>query len=112
MSWFEKIIQIWKVKDLRNSILFVLAMLVVFRFAAHIPIPGVNLDNLRAFFSSNQILGLMNVFSGGTMSNFSVVALGIAPYITASIIIQLLTMIIPQLEEMSKEPGGREKMNQ
>lgn len=112
MSWFDKIIQIWKIRDLRNSILFVLGMLVIFRFAAHIPIPGVDLENLRAFFSSNQILGLMNIFSGGTMENFSVVALGIAPYITASIIFQLLTMIIPQLEALSKEPGGREKINQ
>ncbi|MEA3272130.1 MAG: preprotein translocase subunit SecY [Patescibacteria group bacterium] len=112
MSWFDKIIQIWKVKDLRNSILFVLAMLVIFRFVAHIPLPGVDVENLRAFFSSNQVLGLMNVFSGGTMENFSVVALGIAPYITASIIFQLLTMIIPQLEALSKEPGGREKINQ
>ncbi|NQU83879.1 MAG: preprotein translocase subunit SecY [Parcubacteria group bacterium] len=112
MSWFDKLVQIWKVKDLRNSILFVLGMLVIFRFAAHIPLPGVDVDNLRAFFNSNQILGLMNVFSGGTMENFSIVALGIAPYITASIIFQLLTMIIPQLEELSKEPGGREKINQ
>lgn len=112
MSWFEKLTQIWKVRELRNSILFVLGMLVIFRFAAHIPIPGVDLDNLRAFFGSNQILGLMNIFSGGTMANFSVVALGIAPYITASIIFQLLTMIIPQLEALSQEPGGREKINQ
>lgn len=112
MSWFDKIIQIWKIKDLRNSILFVLGMLVIFRFCAHIPLPGVDVENLRAFFQSNQILGLMNIFSGGTMENFSVVALGIAPYITASIIFQLLAMIIPKLEELSKEPGGREKINQ
>ncbi|MEK7558056.1 MAG: preprotein translocase subunit SecY, partial [Patescibacteria group bacterium] len=66
----EKLKQIWKTHDLRNSILFVLGMLVIFRLAAHIPIPGVNLIALRDFFASNQILGLMNMFSGGGMENF------------------------------------------
>lgn len=108
----DKLIQIWKIKDLRNSILYVLGMLVIFRLAAHIPLPGVNLENLRDFFSSNQLLGLMNIFSGGGMENFSVVMLGVAPYITASIIFQLLVMIIPKLEELSKEPGGYQKINQ
>lgn len=111
-SWLDRLSQFWKARDLRNSILFILGMLVIFRFAAHIPIPGVNLENLRAFFSSNQILGLMNVFSGGTMENFSVVALGVGPYITASIIFQLLAMIIPKLEEIMKDEGGRERINQ
>jgi len=110
--WYRKLIQIWKIKDLRNSILYVLAMLVIFRFAAHIPVPGVNVENLKDFFASNQILGLINIFSGGGMENFSVVAMGIAPYITASIIFQLLAMIIPKLEEMSKEESGRQKINQ
>lgn len=105
--------QIWKTKELRNSIFFVLAMLVVFRIAAHIPIPGVNTENLRKFFASNQILGLVNVFSGGSMNNFSVVALGVGPYITASIIFQLLAMIFPPLEEMQKEgTSGQERINQ
>lgn len=109
----EKLRQIWKIRDLRNSILFVLAMLVIFRLAAHIPIPGVDLENLRNFFRSNQIFGLMNIFTGGTMENFSVVALGVAPYITSSIIFQLLVMIIPRLEELSKEGEyGRQKINQ
>lgn len=108
---FEKLIQIWKAKDLRNSILFILGMLVVFRLAAHIPIPGVNVVALKEFFASNQILGLMNIFSGGGMENFSVVMMGVAPYITASIIFQLLTMIIPKLEEMQKEESGRQKIN-
>jgi len=108
---FEKIIQIWKVKELRNKILFVLSMLVLFRLAAHIPIPGVNLENLREFFGSNQILGLLNIFSGGGMQNFSVVMMGVAPYITSSIIFQLLTMIIPKLEELNKDAVGRQKMN-
>ena len=109
---FDKLIRAWKIKEIRNRILFVLGMLVLFRFIAHIPIPGVNLENLRSFLSGNQILGLMNVFSGGTMQNFSVVMLGVAPYITSSIIFQLLTMIIPKLEEMSKEgEAGQQKIN-
>jgi preprotein translocase subunit SecY len=109
----NKIIQIFKIRELRNSILFVLAMLVVFRIAAHIPLPGVNIENLKNFFAQNQILGLLNILSGGAMENFSIVALGVAPYITASIIFQLLTMIIPRLEELSKEgEAGYHKINQ
>jgi len=107
----NKLLQIWKAKDLRNSILYVLAMLVVFRFAAHIPVPGVNTEALKDLFGSNQMLGLLNIFSGGGMQNFSIVMMGIAPYITSSIIFQLLGMIIPQLEEMRKEEAGRQKIN-
>ncbi|MBU4600630.1 preprotein translocase subunit SecY [Candidatus Parcubacteria bacterium] len=107
----NKLLQIWKAKDLRNSILYVLAMLVVFRFAAHIPVPGVNTEALKDLFGSNQMLGLLNIFSGGGMQNFSIVMMGIAPYITSSIIFQLLGMIIPQLEEMQKEEAGRQKIN-
>ncbi|MEK9151881.1 MAG: preprotein translocase subunit SecY [Patescibacteria group bacterium] len=110
---FSKLIQVWKTPDLRKSLLFVLLMLVVFRLAAHVPIPGVDPDNLRNFFASNQILGLLNIFSGGTMESFSVVALGVSPYITASIIFQLLAMIIPRLEELQKEgQQGQERINQ
>ncbi|PIR93705.1 preprotein translocase subunit SecY [Candidatus Falkowbacteria bacterium CG10_big_fil_rev_8_21_14_0_10_39_11] len=108
---FEKIVNVWKVKELRNSILYILGMLVIFRFAAHVPIPGVNIENLREFFGSNQLLGLLNLFSGGGMQNFSIVMLGVAPYITASIIFQLLAMIIPKLEEMSKDEAGRQKIS-
>ena len=107
----DKITQIWKARDLRNNILFVLGMLVIFRIAAHIPVPGVDSAALRDFFNSNQILGLLNIFSGGGMENFSVVMMGIAPYITASIIFQLLGMIVPALEEMQKEESGRHKIN-
>jgi preprotein translocase subunit SecY len=107
----EKIFQIWKAKDLRNNILFVLAMLLIFRFAAHIPIPGVNAEALKNIFANNQILGLMNLFSGGGMKSFSIVMMGVAPYITASIIFQLLGMIVPKLEEMQKEESGRQKIN-
>lgn len=107
----ERLAAIWKAKDLRNSILFVLAMLVIFRLAAHIPVPGVDPAALRNFFASNQIFGLMNIFSGGGMQNFSIVMMGVGPYITASIIFQLLGMIIPKLEEMNKEEMGRQKIN-
>ncbi len=105
--------QIWTLPDLRNRIFFVLAMLVVFRFASSVPIPGVDLDNLQRFFRGNQIFGLMNIFSGGGLKRFSVVAMGVAPYITSSIIFQLLVMIVPRLENLQKEGEyGRQKINQ
>jgi preprotein translocase subunit SecY len=108
----ERLKQIFKIKELRNAILFVFAMLVISRIAAHIPIPGVDVSGLKDFFESNQLLGLLNMFSGGGMKNFSIVMLGIGPYITASIIIQLLTMVIPALENLSKEgEAGRTKIN-
>ena len=108
---FEKINQIWKARDLRNNIIFVLLMFVIFRLAAHVPIPGVNVVALKNFFASNQVLGLMNLFSGGGMENFSIVMMGVAPYITSSIIFQLLGMVIPAIEEMNKEESGRQKIN-
>lgn len=109
----DKIFRIWRLKDLRNSMLFVIAMLTLFRLAGHIPLPGVDLNNLRLFFRSNTVLGLLNLFSGGTMENFSVVALGVAPYITASIIFQLLAMVVPSLEAIMKEgESGRQRINQ
>lgn len=110
---FSKLTAVWKLKDLRNAIGFVLLVLVVFRVLAHIPVPGVNLVELQRFFAGNQILGLLNLFSGGTMENFSIVALGVAPYITSSIIFQLLAMVIPALEELQKEGEyGRKKISQ
>lgn len=109
----EKIQQIFKIPDLRKSIFFVLAMLVIFRLCAHIPLPGVDANALRDFFQSNHFLGLMNIFSGGGMEKFSVLMLGIAPYITAAIIIELLTVVIPKLEELTKEgESGYQKINQ
>ena len=107
----DKLEQIWKAKDLRNNILYVLGLLVIFRLAAHIPVPGVNAVALKNLFASNQILGMMNLFSGGGMQNFSIVLMGVAPYITSSIIFQLLGMIIPSIEEMNKEEAGRQKIN-
>jgi preprotein translocase subunit SecY len=109
----EKILQVFKIKELRNKILFVFGILVVFRLAANIPVPGVNVDQLRNFFDNNQFFGLINLFSGGGLRNISIVMLGVGPYITASIIMQLLTMIIPRLEQIYKEEGeaGRQKFN-
>ena len=109
---WEKLARIWKIKDVRNNILFVLGLLVVVRLVSHIPIPGVDLVNLRNYLAGNQILGLLNILSGGTMQTFSIVMLAVGPYITASIIFQLLTMIVPSLEEISKEgEGGQQKIN-
>ncbi|MBI2446794.1 MAG: preprotein translocase subunit SecY [Parcubacteria group bacterium] len=110
----NKIIQIFKIKDLRNRIFFVLALLVVFRFMAIIPVPGVDAMRLKSFFEGNQLFGLLNIFSGGAMDNLSIVMLGVGPYITASIIMQLLTMLIPALKELYHEEGeiGRQKFNQ
>lgn len=102
-----------KLPDLRRKILFTLAMLVAYRFAAHVPVPGVNADALRQLFQSNQLLGLLDMFSGGAMSSFSVVALGVYPYITATIIMQLLVPLIPPLERLQKEgEAGQAKLNQ
>ncbi|MEW6611095.1 MAG: preprotein translocase subunit SecY [Patescibacteria group bacterium] len=113
MAFTDRIHQIWSDRELRLKILFVLGMLVVFRLAAHIPIPGVDIGVLRQFFASNQVLGLLNLFSGGGLENFSIVALGVGPYITASIILQLLQMVVPNLEELSKEgESGQRKINQ
>jgi len=111
---FKKLIRVFKDKELRNKIFFVAAMLVVFRIAAHIPIPIVDAEKLKDFFGGNQLLGMLSMFTGGGMEKFSIVLLGVGPYITASIIMQLLTMIFPQIKEMYQESGeqGRQKFNQ
>ncbi len=110
----NKVLQIFKIKELRDKIFFILALLIVFRLMANIPVPGVNQDQLRQFFQNNQFFGLLNLFSGGGLHSISIVLLGVGPYITASIIMQLLTMIIPRLEQIYKEEGeaGRQKFNQ
>lgn len=98
---------------LRQKIGITLAILIFFRFIAHIPVPGVNLTLLRQFFSQNQLLSLLDIFSGGTLANFSIAALGLNPYINASVMMQLLQLVSPQLEELSKEGEyGRAKINQ
>src|ERR1035437_9152365 len=112
--WYEKILFLFKNKELRNKFLFVIFLFVVFRLAANIPIPGIGVENLRKFFDQNQVFGVLNLFTGGALSNFSIVLLGLGPYITATIILQLLTMIFPALEKLYKEEGesGRHKFNQ
>lgn len=102
-----------KIPDLRKKIVFTLFVFAVFRFVAYIPLPGVDLAALRKLFIQNQFLALLNIFSGGTLINFSIMALGLNPYINASIILQLLTMVFPKLEELSREGEyGREQINQ
>jgi preprotein translocase subunit SecY len=103
----------FRIPDLRRRILFVLGMLVIFRFMASVPLPGVNREGLQEFINNNALLGILNLFSGSSLQNFSIVALGVYPYITATIIMQLMTPIIPALNEMSNEgQGGRNKINQ
>ncbi len=111
---FQQLSLIWKLPDLRRKIFFVLAILVVFRLVATIPVPGADPARLRAFLAGNQFFGLLNIFSGGVLENLSVIMLGVGPYITASIIMQLLTMIFPRLKEMYQEEGeaGRQRFNQ
>jgi preprotein translocase subunit SecY len=102
----------FRLPDLRKKIIFTLAILVLYRLAAHVPVPGVNVEALRQVFQQNQILGLLNMFSGGAMSNFSVMAMGVYPFITAQIVLQLLQPIIPALDQLSKEgEAGRQKVN-
>lgn len=105
---------IWKTKDLRWKIISVLLLLLATRILVHIPIPGVDAAGLANFFQTNQFLNLLDIFSGGGLTNFSIAMLGVGPYITASIIMQLLTMIVPSLKDLQKESGeaGRQKINQ
>ena len=97
--------------DVRQKILFTLAMLIVFRFVAHVPVPGINGDALQDVFDNNAILGFLNIFSGGALENLSVAALGVYPYITASIVMQLAVPLIPRLQALSREgESGRQKI--
>src|SRR3990167_527586 len=108
------ILKLFKIPDLRRRTLFILALLMVFRIAAVIPVPGIDSSRLAQFFDQNQLFGLISLFTGGGLENLSIIMLGVGPYITASIIMQLLTMIFPQLEQMYKHEGeaGRMKFNQ
>ena len=91
----DKFLQIFRIKDLRNKVLMVLAWLVAFRMLAAIPIPGIDSSRLRGFLEGNQLFGFLNLFSGGALDNLSIMMLGVGPYITATIIMQLFTMIFP-----------------
>lgn len=105
--------QIWNAKDLRFKILFTLGMVVIFRLISHVTIPGIDTTGIKAIFAKNQVLGVFSALTGGSMENFSIVLMGLSPYINASIIIQLLTVIFPRLEAMQKDEGeqGRQKLN-
>ena len=106
-------IDAFKIPDLRRKLIFTLALLVAFRFIAHIPVPGADVAALQRVFESNQLAGFFDLFSGGALSSLSVAALGVYPYITAQIIMQIMTPVIPQLTELSKEgESGRNKINQ
>jgi preprotein translocase subunit SecY len=100
---FKILHQIWHTKTLRNRILFTLFIVLVFRLLAHIPVPGANLESLATVMDRNKILGVFSVLTGGGLEQFSIVLMGISPYITASIILQLLTVVLPKLEQLSKE---------
>ena len=113
MKVFKVITSLFKTHELRKKFLITFLIFIIFRFVAHIPVPGINLLALKTLFNRNQFLGLLNLFSGGTLSNFSIIALSLGPYINASIALQLLTMVFPKLEELQKEGEyGREKINQ
>src|SRR3989338_1162140 len=106
MSIFaEKLNLLLSDRVLRKRILFVLGALILFRILAAIPAPGISSSSLSNILSTNQFLGLLNIFSGGGLSNYSIVMLGVGPYITATIIMQLLTMVFPRLKEMYHEEG-------
>jgi preprotein translocase subunit SecY len=109
----QAMIDAFKLPDLRRRLLFTLGMLVVFRFLTHVPLPGVDIDALHQLFEQNQLLGMLDLFSGGAMRNFSVAAMGVYPYITASIIMQLLVPVIPRLRELSQQgEAGHRRVNQ
>lgn len=114
MVFFDRIKQIFKIKELKNKILFILFILVIFRLFAHVPVPGVDPMRLKEFFGQNQFFGLMNIFTGGGLANMSIMMLGVGPYITASIIMQLMTVVFPQIEKWYREEGqaGQDKFNQ
>ena len=109
----ETAVAAFQLPDVRRKILFTVGLLVVFRAVAHIPLPGVNTELLADFFAGNQLLGFMNLLSGGALENFSVVALGVYPYVTANIASTVLVPLIPPLQELSREgESGRRKIAQ
>ena len=110
---FQTLKSLWTLKDLRSRILVTAGVLALTRVFAHIPMPGINLADLQAFLNQSQLLGLLNLFTGGSLENFSIILMGVGPYITASIIFQLLVIIVPSLEALQKEGEyGRRKIGQ
>src|SRR6476469_7695728 len=109
----DAVVNAFKIPDLRRKILFTVGMRVLFRIIASIPVQGVNRKELSDYIEGNQLLGMLHLFSGSGLKHFSILALGLYPYITASIIMQLMTPIIPRLNELSMEgQQGRNKINQ
>jgi preprotein translocase subunit SecY len=111
-SWLSNA---WRVPELRRRVLFTALILAIYRFGSWVPAPGVNSDAIKQYFNqtSGTVLGLLNLFSGGALSQFAIFALGIMPYVTASIILQLLTVVVPRLEQLQKEgEAGYAKINQ
>jgi len=109
----DALVRALRLPDLRNKVLFTFAMLVVFRVFAHIPVPGVDPARLAQLFQTNQLMGMLDLFSGGAMTTFSIAAMGVYPYITAQIVMQLLVGTIPALEEISREGDqGRQRISQ
>ncbi|MEE8443050.1 MAG: preprotein translocase subunit SecY, partial [Dehalococcoidia bacterium] len=109
----QALIDAFRTPDLRARILFTLGMLVVFRFLAHVPVINVDPGAMSDLFERNQLLGFLDMFSGGGMRNLSIVALGVYPYITASIVMNLMTPVVPRLQALAKEgEAGRQQMNQ
>lgn len=113
MKYLELLRKILRNKELKKKLLFTAFIFLIFRIFAQVPVPGVDIVSLRRLFAQSQLLSLLDIFSGGTLANFSVMSLGLNPYINASIIMQLLQMVFPKLEELAKEgEAGREKINQ
>ncbi|MFA6305359.1 MAG: preprotein translocase subunit SecY [Candidatus Gracilibacteria bacterium] len=109
---FSYLQQIWNSKDLRTKILFTIAIMILARFLGHITVPGASMEAISAMTTRNELLQMFSLLTGGSMENFSIILMGISPYINASIIIQLLTVIVPKLEALSKEgEQGRRKLN-
>ena len=109
----DAVLRAFRLPDVRRKILFTLGLLAIYRLTAHVPVPGVNVEELRRQFAGNQLLGLLDLFSGGSLTTFSVAALGVYPYITATIVMQIMAPLIPQLSELQKEgESGRTKIGQ
>ena len=110
---FAALANIFRITELRQKVVFTLAMFIVFRAGAHIPVPGVNVAMIEQLFQSGNLFGLLDMFSGGALSKFSIFAMSITPYINASIILQLLKVVVPTLEQWSKEGvEGQKKVTQ
>jgi preprotein translocase subunit SecY len=110
-KFIETLKNIWSIDELRNRIIFTLTLLLIYRVGCHVVLPGINPNDLQTGSNQSGLLGLFNMFAGGAFNNASIFALGIMPYISASIAMQLAQIAVPQLQKMSKEESGRKKIN-